>query len=179
MNIFWMATNNATHTDPSFFFLNNNTMNTSFDEGFNDDDLMYSQALDAAHAGALFDRCSDRTRLESGTDSVQECEGVLVGFTLFNERPFIHAYYVIELVYRLLAFLPRSRLATIQRRIAPLLQFDVVGVRVFLTSSKFALFNCIHRSVPPNRSLLANIQPSLIADTPPMLSCLPPLACPR
>ncbi|KIM48683.1 hypothetical protein M413DRAFT_437867 [Hebeloma cylindrosporum] len=32
-----------------------------------------------------------------------------------------------ELAYRLLASLPRSRLATIQRRIAPLLQFDVVG----------------------------------------------------
>ncbi|KAJ7633052.1 WD40 repeat-like protein [Roridomyces roridus] len=32
-----------------------------------------------------------------------------------------------ELAYRLLASLPRSRLATIQRRLAPLLQFDVVG----------------------------------------------------
>ncbi|KAF8969666.1 F-box/WD repeat-containing protein 11 [Flammula alnicola] len=32
-----------------------------------------------------------------------------------------------ELAYKLLASLPRSRLATIQRRIAPLLQFDVVG----------------------------------------------------
>ncbi|KAK7019505.1 F-box/WD repeat-containing protein 11 [Favolaschia claudopus] len=32
-----------------------------------------------------------------------------------------------ELAYQLLASLPRSRLATIQRRLAPLLQFDVVG----------------------------------------------------
>ncbi|KAF8809004.1 F-box/WD repeat-containing protein 11 [Phlegmacium glaucopus] len=32
-----------------------------------------------------------------------------------------------ELAYKLLASLPRSRLAIIQRRIAPLLQFDVVG----------------------------------------------------
>ncbi|KAJ7137907.1 WD40-repeat-containing domain protein [Mycena epipterygia] len=32
-----------------------------------------------------------------------------------------------ELAYKLLASLPRSRLATIQRRLAPLLQFDVVG----------------------------------------------------
>ncbi|KAF8891333.1 WD40-repeat-containing domain protein [Infundibulicybe gibba] len=32
-----------------------------------------------------------------------------------------------ELAFKLLASLPRSRLATIQRRIAPLLQFDVVG----------------------------------------------------
>jgi len=33
-----------------------------------------------------------------------------------------------EIAYKLLVSLPRSRLATIQRRIAPLLQFDVVGV---------------------------------------------------
>ncbi|KAF5388980.1 hypothetical protein D9757_005061 [Collybiopsis confluens] len=32
-----------------------------------------------------------------------------------------------ELAYQLLASLPRSRLATIQRKLAPLLQFDVVG----------------------------------------------------
>ncbi|KIY62726.1 WD40 repeat-like protein [Cylindrobasidium torrendii FP15055 ss-10] len=32
-----------------------------------------------------------------------------------------------ELAYRLLAALPRSRIATIQRKLAPLLQFDVVG----------------------------------------------------
>ncbi|KAF7295670.1 F-box/WD repeat-containing protein 11 [Mycena indigotica] len=32
-----------------------------------------------------------------------------------------------ELAYKLLVSLPRSRLATIQRRLAPLLQFDVVG----------------------------------------------------
>lgn len=34
-----------------------------------------------------------------------------------------------ELAYRILSTLPRSRLAGIQRRIAPLLQFDLVGVR--------------------------------------------------
>ena len=34
-----------------------------------------------------------------------------------------------ELAYKLLASLPRSRLAIIQRRITPLLQFDVAGVR--------------------------------------------------
>ncbi|KAF8163638.1 F-box/WD repeat-containing protein 11 [Crassisporium funariophilum] len=44
--------------------------------------------------------------LVAGMGSVQDCE---------------------ELAYKLLASLPRSRLATIQRRIAPLLQFDVVG----------------------------------------------------
>lgn len=41
----------------------------------------------------------------------------------------IHRCFVTELAYQLLASLPRSRLATIQRRLAPLLQFDVVGVR--------------------------------------------------
>ncbi|KAJ3813248.1 WD40 repeat-like protein [Lentinula aff. lateritia] len=33
----------------------------------------------------------------------------------------------LELAYQILASLPRARLATIQRRLAPLLQFDVVG----------------------------------------------------
>ena len=44
-----------------------------------------------------------------------------------------------ELAYKLLASLPRSRLAIIQRRIAPLLQFDVVGVRSALNSPHFGL----------------------------------------
>lgn len=35
-----------------------------------------------------------------------------------------------ELVYKLLAALPRSRLASIQRHITPLLQFDVLSVRM-------------------------------------------------
>ncbi|KAJ7193832.1 WD40 repeat-like protein [Mycena pura] len=46
------------------------------------------------------------TELLSKMTSAQECE---------------------ELAYKLLVSLPRSRLATIQRRLAPLLQFDVVG----------------------------------------------------
>lgn len=40
-----------------------------------------------------------------------------------------HFLWFIELAYRILSSLPRSRLAGIQRRIAPLLQFDLVGVR--------------------------------------------------
>ncbi|KAJ7578538.1 F-box/WD repeat-containing protein 11 [Mycena floridula] len=54
------------------------------------------------------DFSTSRTGLLSGLGnaSAQECE---------------------ELAYQLLASLPRSRLATIQRRLAPLLQFDVVG----------------------------------------------------
>ncbi|KAJ7792444.1 WD40 repeat-like protein [Mycena olivaceomarginata] len=52
--------------------------------------------------------------LLSRMTSEQECEVVcLIGNA--------------ELAYKLLASLPRSRLATIQRRLAPLLQFDVVG----------------------------------------------------
>ncbi|KAF9065787.1 WD40-repeat-containing domain protein [Rhodocollybia butyracea] len=46
------------------------------------------------------------TELPPGLNSAQECE---------------------ELAFQLLASLPRARLATIQRRLAPLLQFDVVG----------------------------------------------------
>ena len=38
------------------------------------------------------------------------------------------------MAYKLLAALPRSRLAAIQRKIAPLLQFDVVGVSGILFS---------------------------------------------
>lgn len=38
---------------------------------------------------------------------------------------FVHC---VELAYQLLASLPRARLATVQRRILPLLQFDLVGV---------------------------------------------------
>ncbi len=42
----------------------------------------------------------------------------------------------LDLAYKLLASLSRSRLATIHRRIAPLLQFDFVGVRIITCSCK-------------------------------------------
>ncbi len=38
---------------------------------------------------------------------------------------------IIELAYTLLASLPRSRLAVLQARIAPLLKLDIVGVSTF------------------------------------------------
>ncbi|KAL0946492.1 hypothetical protein HGRIS_012710 [Hohenbuehelia grisea] len=54
-----------------------------------------------------------------------------------------------ELVLKLLSALPRSRLATIQRRIAPLLQFDVVGslpteiaLQIFSHLSATSLLTC-------------------------------------
>ncbi|TFK36356.1 quinon protein alcohol dehydrogenase-like superfamily [Crucibulum laeve] len=56
------------------------------------------------HAAGSQDMEVDET--QPGVMSVQDCE---------------------ELAYRLLTSLPRSRLAAIQRRIAPMLQFDVVG----------------------------------------------------
>jgi hypothetical protein len=47
---------------------------------------------------------------------------------------------LVEIAYRILSSLPRSRLAGIQRRIAPLLQFDLVGVR----PSRISSFKCTH-----------------------------------
>ena len=67
----------------------------------------------------------------SGLSNPRECEG----------KHFIDAECVqvqprgcTELVYTLLAALPRSRLASIQRHIAPLLPFDILSVRVQLCS---------------------------------------------
>ena len=59
-------------------------------------------------------------------ESVQEREGgrrwvVSCTLRLIPSSP--------ELAYRLLASLPRERLVNLQRRITPLLYFDVVGVR--------------------------------------------------
>ncbi|KAJ3892310.1 F-box/WD repeat-containing protein 11 [Lentinula edodes] len=71
-----------------------------FDEGYNDEDvLILNQYPPTPSKPSSVD-------LLSGFGSVQECE---------------------ELAYQILASLPRARLATIQRRLAPLLQFDAVG----------------------------------------------------
>ncbi|CAA7270938.1 unnamed protein product [Cyclocybe aegerita] len=69
------------------------------DEGFMDEEAMLSAILPPQAPTRV-------EELVSGIGSVRDTE---------------------ELAYKLLASLPRSRLATIQRRIAPLLQFDVVG----------------------------------------------------
>ncbi|KAG7448286.1 WD40 repeat-like protein [Guyanagaster necrorhizus] len=91
------------------------------DEGYTDEDSWQSTAAPLS---------KDAESLLSGMsmNSVQECE---------------------ELAYRLLASLPRSRLATIQRRLAPLLQFDVVGslptevsLQIFSHLSAEALLAC-------------------------------------
>ena len=61
--------------------------------------------------------------------SVQEREGTRsASFTRFNSRP------LEDLVSALLASLPRSALLNIQKKIVPLLQLDVVGVRLFFES---------------------------------------------
>ncbi|KAK0211243.1 WD40 repeat-like protein [Desarmillaria ectypa] len=69
------------------------------DEGYTDEDSWQT-------AAAPFPKNAESLLSGMSVNSMQECE---------------------ELAYRLLASLPRSRLATIQRRLAPLLQFDVVG----------------------------------------------------
>jgi WD40 repeat protein len=78
----------------------------------------------------------------SNTDAVRECE---------------------ELAFRLLASLPRARLAMIQRKIAPLLQFDIVGtlpaelsMQIFSHLSASALLNC--GQVSKRWNVLANEQ---------------------
>ncbi|KAK0239546.1 WD40 repeat-like protein [Armillaria nabsnona] len=90
------------------------------DEGYTDEDSWQAAAPLSNNAQSLFSGMS--------VNSVQECE---------------------ELAYRLLASLPRSRLATIQRRLAPLLQFDVVGslptevsLQIFSNLSAEILLTC-------------------------------------
>ena len=43
----------------------------------------------------------------------------------------------IDLAYMLLQSLPRSRLAELRDRINPLLEFDILGVRVFVSTKAF------------------------------------------
>ncbi|KAK7034703.1 hypothetical protein VNI00_012110 [Paramarasmius palmivorus] len=81
----------------------------NLDEGYTDD-LELENALPlhglSQNLSAASSMNTGNLGILAGISSPQDCE---------------------ELAYRLLASLPRSRLATIQRRIAPLLQFDVVG----------------------------------------------------
>ena len=61
--------------------------------------------------------------------SVQEREGTRsASFARLSSRP------LEDLVSALLASLPRSALLNIQKKIVPLLQLDVVGVRPFFES---------------------------------------------
>lgn len=81
------------------------------DEGFTEEDL---------NMGSL-------GVLDAACGTVREREGNLGSF-LLSER--LSDMFSEDLAYQLLASLPRARLAVIQRKIAPLLQFDVVGVRI-------------------------------------------------
>jgi hypothetical protein len=66
-----------------------------------------------------------------------------------------------ELAYKILSSLPRSRLAAIHRRIAPLLKFDLVGVRPF--SDRGAQFtNNTVMLVSSDRNISTDILPSLL-----------------
>ncbi|KAH0830744.1 WD40-repeat-containing domain protein [Lanmaoa asiatica] len=81
----------------------------------------------------------------------------------------------IELAYQLLASLPRSRLATVQRRIVPLLQFDLVGVSFVPPQSfKFTFF-----APSPVQSLPAELSLQIFASLPAtaLLNCT--LVCKR
>lgn len=92
-----------------------------FDEGYNDEDQTASSSYGF-------------NELLSGIGSVQECEGKSLGESARDIVTNAH----LELAYQLLASLPRARLATIQRRLAPLLQFDVVGVSSLCITRCFA-----------------------------------------
>ena len=93
----------------------------SSDEGFTDDESQQDQM-----------------------GSIQLCEGESISVIT------LHGYgsnFLAELVYKLLASLPRSRLAIIQRRIAPLLQFDVVGVRSSLRTTPWLSLTLFNQSI--------------------------------
>ncbi|KAF9261189.1 WD40 repeat-like protein [Marasmius fiardii PR-910] len=77
----------------------------NLDEGYTDDS-------DFDHAGVVM---GNRAIFGSGLDQHE----VFAGLDTAQGRE--------ELAYKLLSSLPRSRLATIQRKLAPLLQFDIVG----------------------------------------------------
>jgi hypothetical protein len=100
-------------------------MNPLLDEGFTDEDVSVS-----GFRGTM--------GLLSGTgpETVQECEGAC-SYDHWSSDLILMVSCALELAYQLLASLPRSRLATIQRRLAPLLQFDVVGV-----STSAYVFQC-------------------------------------
>lgn len=61
--------------------------------------------------------------------TVRDTEGTLVSFDTFSPESVLKN--LAELAYKLLTSLPRLNLATIQRRIASLLQFDIVGVLIY------------------------------------------------
>ncbi|KIM86370.1 hypothetical protein PILCRDRAFT_96171 [Piloderma croceum F 1598] len=58
-----------------------------------------------------------------------------------------------EIAYRILSSLPRSRLAGIQRRIAPLLQFDLVGS--LPTEISLQIFSCLSSQILLNCALVS------------------------
>ena len=76
----------------------------------------------------------------------------------------------IDMAYKLLAALPRSRLAAIQRKIAPLLQFDVVGVSG-IPFSFFQDWAYLPAQVPSSRSFNPNILAPPISDSFDMCAC--------
>jgi hypothetical protein len=157
-------------------------MNVLFDEGFTDDDPFSFDASTAMTIIPEVDHEDQSMLAVDGTPvrSIRECEGKSARYLCyFGYRRSSHH---VELVFKLLVSLPRSRLASIQRRIAPLLQFDVVGVSLSLSHSLTRSFICSltrARIVAPSRSLAPNIQPPLITIPPPMCTRQPPLARPR
>ncbi|KAL0569392.1 hypothetical protein V5O48_012570 [Marasmius crinis-equi] len=81
----------------------------SFDEGYTDDSEFDHATVVAA--------TSKTTTV--GADDELDQHDLFAGLNSAQDRE--------ELAYKLLASLPRSRLAIIQRKLAPLLQFDIVG----------------------------------------------------
>ena len=63
--------------------------------------------------------------------TVREREGMCPTIPIFRPRP-ANGRLSSEIAYRILASLPRSSLAVLQSRIAPLLKLDIVGVRARL-----------------------------------------------
>ena len=114
--------------------------------------------------------------LVSGMGSVHDTEGECG--VLWLRAPLMK-YLSVELAYRLLASLPRSRLATIQRRIAPLLQFDVVGVRIPSSWYIHQVLTSIYaRLVSSNGGLAADILLPTFSNAPGLRPCQSTMASP-
>lgn len=93
------------------------------DEGYTDEDEV---AVEQANIFRT-DHCRRRERPYNATCTVQQSEGTnqfsFANFELTTTR------LIIELIYELLASMPRSDVAKIHRSMARYLQMDVVGVR--------------------------------------------------
>lgn len=117
----------------------------------------------AVHQSRDWTRDASESEREGKLGSLLSITDIHVGFIFYT-----------ELAYRLLASLPRSRLATVQRRIVPLLQFDLVGVSFMPPHSFQATFSLV---VSTTRIVFANIHVAPCNRTPQLCAGLQAMEC--